>query len=188
MTWRLRERRPDDVGVLCQVLLEQRPTTGYPASMPPEGPAALIVRQAEVGAWVVVGDDDVPVAHVSVTRAGVPYADSEEEQQWATAHGVDSEKLGVVSALFVAVSARRQGLARLLMEQATQMCWDHGLRPCLDVCLDQPGAGDLHTSLGWETVGTVTPFWLPEGRGPVVTMIHRGAQSSGSADWLAGSA
>lgn len=103
----------------------------------------------------------------------VPYADSEEERQWAGAHGVPSSELGVVSALFVDPSQRRRGVARALMETATRACRDANLRPCLDVCLDQPGAGELYERLGWETVGEVTPFWLPEGRGPVVTMILR---------------
>lgn len=169
----LRHRRPSDVPALVDALLDQRPYTGYPASLPPQGPEGLIVRDLEVGAWVWAGADDEPLGHVSVTRVGEAYSASEETEQWCAALGCGPESLGAVSALFVARSAWRRGIASALMEQATAACRKAGLHPVLDVVPSQPGTVELYEKLGWERVGTVRPFWLTDDLPDAVTMVLR---------------
>lgn len=169
----IRDRRASDLPELIDALLDQRPHTGYPASLPPSGPEGLIVRDLEVGAWVWADEADEPLGHVSVTRVGEAYSADEETEQWCTALGCGRDELGVVSALFVARAAWRRGIASQLMKKATAACREHGLHPVLDVVPSQPGAVELYEKLGWERVGTVRPFWLTDDLPDAVTMVLR---------------
>lgn len=169
----LRERTAADVAPLAAVLLEQRPYSGYPITLPWDGrPEQVVARDGELGAWVLT-DAGSPVAHVSVLTLAAD-DDAPETLQWCRAHGVGPERLGVISALFVAHDHWRQGLGRRLMLHATDACRGAGLKPCLDVVPSQPGTVELYESLGWVQTGEVRPWWLPDGVPPAVTMILPG--------------
>lgn len=170
----IRPRHPSDLPRLVDILLTQRTGSGYPVSLPPDGPVGLIAREHEVNAWVAEIEGDV-VGHISLCRAPdpVPTDMGEEVDQYLSAHACSPAELGIISALFLADSVRRRGLGRALLEHAMAACRAASLRACLDVVVLHTDALRLYERLGWERVGEIHPLWLPAGLGPVITMIYR---------------
>lgn len=70
--------------------------------------------------------------------------------------------LGVVSRLYVEPSARRHGIARLLLAQAVAAIQERGQVPVLDVLLRYEAAIRLYEAEGWARLGSFV--WpMPDG-------------------------
>jgi GNAT superfamily N-acetyltransferase len=163
----IRERRPDDLPVLVDLLAAQQPETSYPQRWPlPFPPEEFIVRPGEIAAWVAVEDDTI-VGHVSVTElTGGRMAD-----EWVAATGRPADGLGEVSVLFVAGGRRGGGLGGVLLDTALAEIRRRGLTPMLDVVGDETEAGWFYRRRGWHTVGTARPPWLPDHRPDLAFML-----------------
>jgi GNAT superfamily N-acetyltransferase len=70
--------------------------------------------------------------------------------------GLTTDRLAVVSRLFVSVGCRRRGLARALLGHAVGHAHSQGLRPVLDVLEADRAAIALYEADGWQRVGSVT--------------------------------
>lgn len=162
-----RERRPEDLPQLVELLGAQQAETSYPQRWPlPFPPEEFIVRPGELAAWVAVEEDTV-VGHVSVTSL----ADARMAEDWARATGRPSEGVAEVSVLFVAGDRRGSGIGGLLLDTALADIDRRGLTPMLDVVGEDTSAGRFYRRRGWRTVGTARPAWLPDHRPDLAFMV-----------------
>ncbi|MFC7492249.1 MULTISPECIES: GNAT family N-acetyltransferase [unclassified Knoellia] len=163
----IRDRRPDDLTVLVELLGAQQPATSYPQRWPlPFPPEEFIVRPGELAAWVAVEDQTV-VGHVSVTEL----TRSRMAAEWESATGRPADGLGEVSVLFVAGGRHGSGIGGLLLDTALAEIRRRGLTPMLDVVGDETTAGLFYRRRGWRTVGTARPPWLPDHRPDLAFML-----------------
>jgi GNAT superfamily N-acetyltransferase len=164
---RVRARGPEDVPALVQVLTEQQPGSGYPLRWPLPFPVErFIVRSYEEMAWVAERDGHL-LGHVLVGRV-----DDDETAAIITAKTGEAE-LAIVSVLFVAQTARGQGIGKLLLDTAVTWAREHGRMPVLDVVPKHREALQFYRHLGWSEVGCIRPEWLPEDHDDVVLMALR---------------
>ncbi len=170
----VRLRRDDDLPALVDALERQQPASGYPVGWPtPFPPEEFIRRRDEVAAYVAV-TDGVPVGHVSARRVRADpdhLSAGDEATVWAAGHGLPVERLGSVSAFFLAPEAQGLGLGRALLQAALGALRDAGLAPCLDVVDAEGRAAHMYRRDGWRVVGHTHPDWLPPGRPPVTVMV-----------------
>lgn len=156
----IRLREQEDLAGCVAVLRQVHEHSGYPSTWP-EDPASWLTPLGLVAAWVA-GHDGLIAGHVALVR-GVRY----ECLLRATRRPPD--ELGGITRLFVASSARRQGLARLLLEAATGSAKERGLQPVLDVVDDSRPAIALYERSGWKLAGTQTATWTtPAGLSPTL--------------------
>ncbi|MFW5469669.1 N-acetyltransferase family protein [Knoellia sp. CPCC 206435] len=163
----IRERRPDDLPVLVDLLAAQQPSTSYPQRWPlPFPPEEFLVRPGEVAAWVAVEDEAV-LGHVSVTEL----IGGRMAGEWERATGLSAQGLGEVSVLFVADGRGGSGIGSVLLDTAVAEIRRRGLTPMLDVVGEDTGAGHFYRRRGWRTVGTARPPWLPDHRPDLAFML-----------------
>ena len=166
----IRERRPDDVGHLCDLLAEQQPSSRYPFRWPLPFPVErFVVREHELGAWIAEMDDRA-VGHVSVTEVTT---DDDISRPWCAAAGTGIDGLGCVSVLFVGRDTAGLGVGGSLLDTAVACCRDRGLVPVLDVLQSSSGGGAaaVYRHRGWQTVGEVRMPWLPDEEPPMLLMV-----------------
>ena len=95
------------------------------------------------------------------------------------AAGLAPGELGGITRLYVDPSARRQGLARALLQTATDRAVAHGLQPVLDVVADSRPAIALYKRAGWQLAGTQTATWAnADGPTPVMRCYLRPRRSA----------
>jgi GNAT superfamily N-acetyltransferase len=99
---RIRARQAADVRLCVGLLAEVHRTSGYPTNWP-DDPAGWLTPAGMVGAWVAASDELPVVGHVVLRQLPVDSA---------------GQAVAEVSRLFVAPSARRQGVAQALLDQA----------------------------------------------------------------------
>jgi GNAT superfamily N-acetyltransferase len=134
--------------------------SGYPSVWPPD-PAGWLAPASMMAAWVAETGGLI-AGHVALV-------------QGAPAHcllrftGRDPDQLGRIVRLFVDPAARRQGLARGLLEAATALAREHGLQPVLNVMADGHAAIALYERSGWKLAGTQLATWTtPDGVAPLM--------------------
>lgn len=157
----VREREPNDIPRLGEILMAQQPSTQYPFRNPLPVPVERFLHADDaLGAWTAVVDGQV-AGQVCRTgpASGFPLAESLNSACLA-AYGCETSDLTWVSSLFVAEAARGRGVGRLLMETVVGDAERGGLKPCLEVLPNHPGAISLYLSMGWKTVLTTRPDWL----------------------------
>jgi GNAT superfamily N-acetyltransferase len=140
-------RRARDLGACVSLLAAVHAADGYPARWPDEPDRWLTPREL-LGAWVASRTDEV-VGHVCLSRAG----DGTSTAIWSAATGLPVERLGVVSRLFVAPAARRQGLGQRLLLAACEEAGRLGRHPVLEVLDRDRAAAVLYERLGWRRTG-----------------------------------
>ena len=90
------------------------------------------------------------------------------------ATGLAPGELGGIARLYVGPSSRRQGLARAMLEAATDSALAHDLQPVLGVVADGRLAIALYERAGWQLVGTQPATWAnPDGTMPVLRCYVR---------------
>lgn len=163
----VRPRRPDDVRRLVSVLAEQQPVSGYPLRWPqPRGPEAFVVREGQEAAWVAEVGGEV-VGHVAVG----PVPAGEEADAFTAALGTD--RLGLVTVLFVAADAVGRGIGGRLLDTAVAHLRPDRRVPVLDVVPTHDRALAVYRHRGWVEVGRLRPPWLLADAPDVLLMALR---------------
>jgi GNAT superfamily N-acetyltransferase len=114
-----------------------------------------------VAAWVAELDGSI-AGHVALVR-GMRLA------CLLQATGLTAEAMGGIARLYVDPTFQRRGLARALLEAATDSAVAHDLRPVLDVVADARPAIALYEQAGWQLAGTQPATWVdPDGTTPTI--------------------
>ncbi|TQJ10386.1 ribosomal protein S18 acetylase RimI-like enzyme [Lapillicoccus jejuensis] len=163
----VRDRRPEDLPVLVELLGRQQPTSRYPFRWPLPFPAEeFLARESEERAWVVTVDD-VVAGQVTVTTVG----DDDFGRLWRAGTGRANAGLGCVSAFFVDLDRRGLGLGGRLLDTAVAWVREQGRVPVLDVVQQHGDALAIYRHRGWREVGSARPPWLPDDEPPVLAMV-----------------
>jgi len=156
----IRARKPDDMPGCVTLLRTVHEVSGYP-SVWPQDPAGWLDPASQVAAWVAETGGLIS-GHVALVR-GAP------AQCLLRATGREPDQLGRIVRLFVDPAARRQGLARGLLEAATAQAREDGLQPVLNVMADGHAAIALYERYGWKLAGTQRATWTtPDGVSPLM--------------------
>jgi GNAT superfamily N-acetyltransferase len=134
--------------------------SGYPSRWP-DDPGRWITPSRMVAAWVAELDGSI-AGHVVLVRG-----------MWLDcllrATGLPAEALGGIARLYVDPAFRHRGVARALLEAATDSAVAHHLRPVLDVVADARPAIALYEQAGWQLAGTQPATWVdPDGTTPTI--------------------
>src|SRR5829696_2496896 len=163
----VRERVPQDLARLVEVLAAQQPATGYPVRWPLPFPVErFLVRETELAAWVAVDRGGAVVGHVAVLDVAAGW----EAEAWATGTDLPVGSLAVVGVLFVDPSLAGRGIGSTLLTTAADAARDLGRVPVLDVVSESSRAVALYERHGWRLVGRARPVWLPPDREPLRLM------------------
>jgi GNAT superfamily N-acetyltransferase len=162
----LRERRPDDLPRLVEVLTAQQADSGYPVRWPLPFPVEdFVVRAGELGAWVAE-IEGVVAGHVALLHP----ASGWEADAFAEAMDLSAERMATMSTLFVDAQRRGAGIGTRLIDVAVAHARALGRVPVLDVVQEHSPAAALYRRRGWRVVGQARPHWLPADREPVLLM------------------
>jgi GNAT superfamily N-acetyltransferase len=166
----VRERTPQDIAVLVDVLAAQQPHSGYPQNWPLPFPVeSFIARSDEDAAWAAELDGRV-VGHVAVARVQPGL----EADLWTAGTGRSREELAVVAVLFVDHTVQGRGVGKALLATAVAAIRESGRTPVLDVVQETTSAVELYRRTGWQVVGEGRPSWLPTDHLPVLFMVLPG--------------
>lgn len=166
MTLTIRERHPDDLPALTELLGAQQSRSGYPHRWPLPFPIEdFIVRPGQLGAWVAEMDG-VVAGHVAATDP----TDNWMADEWLRVTGRPGDELGEVSILFVGLDHGGAGVGGALLDHAVAEIRALGRDPVLDVIDEGSSAGRFYVKRGWRTVGYGRPPWLEEHLAPVAYM------------------
>jgi GNAT superfamily N-acetyltransferase len=149
----IRARRQDEIDECVALLAETHSRDGYPNEWP-ANPEAWLQPTNLLAAWVAE-HGDVRVGHVALCSALGHFA----APLWSEASGLPVERIGAVSRLFVAPSARGRGLGAALLDEACAEAYVRGLRPALDVLDTDRAAIALYERAGWDRVASVPAPW-----------------------------
>jgi ribosomal-protein-alanine N-acetyltransferase len=147
----LRTTEPGDLDGCVAMLRRVHEIDGYPSRWPAD-PGRWLTPSGQVAAWVAE-DDGHLAGHVALVR-GV------RTPCLLQATGRDAAELGGIARLFTDPAARRQGLARALLDAAAAHARACGLVPVLDVVADSASAIALYERSGWTMAGTQTATWV----------------------------
>ena len=163
MSATVRPRRAADLPALVTLLAEQQPRTAYPLRWPLPFPVEdFLVRPSEEAAWVVEVDGSV-AGHVAVMTP-----DDELGPRFVDLLGTD--RLALVSVLFVGLGHGGHGLGGLLLDTAVAAIRESGRLPALDVVPTHARAVGLYRSRGWREAGQLRPSWLAPDRPALLVM------------------
>jgi len=155
----IRIREPAELAGCVAVLRRVHEASGYPSRWP-DDPGGWLTPRSLVAAWVAEHDGLI-AGHVALVR-GVRL------ECLLRATGLPPGELGGITRLYVDPGARRRGLARALLEAATDSAAAHGLQPVLEVVADSLPAIALYERAGWQLAGTQPATWAnPDGTTPV---------------------
>ncbi len=156
----VRTAKPGDLDGCVAMLRRVHETSGYPSRWPAD-PGRWLTPADQLAAWVAE-DDGQLAGHVALVQ-GV------RTPCLLRATGRGPGELGGIVRLFVDPAARRQGLARALLDTAAAHARACGLVPVLDVVADSAPAIALYERSGWRLAGTQTATWVtPAGLVPTL--------------------
>jgi GNAT superfamily N-acetyltransferase len=147
-------RRDQDLGPLAGLLRSVYRADGYPANWPND-PIRWLAARGAIGAWVFEHHGEL-VGHLGLTTPDPERA----WPQWQEALQQPCERLAVMRRLFVAPTARRNGVATQLINAAEATAAERGLHLVLDVADHNRAAIGFWKTHGWREVGQAT---LPPG-------------------------
>lgn len=154
----VRRRSESDLGECALLLADVHKADGYPVNWP-DHPVDWLSQPSLLAAWVAEADGRI-LGHIGLSRSESGDAAPE---LWSRREGLSGEVTAVVSRLFVAPTARGQGLGALLMAQAVRAARERDLHPVLDVVASDIAAAALYERLGWSLLATVDQQWSPTG-------------------------
>jgi GNAT superfamily N-acetyltransferase len=153
----IRERGDDDLPACERLARAVRLADGYPVFLPNEDFRRFVELRGCFAAWVAEIDGEV-VGQVALHPAGLlPVVGLIRSTL-----DLHPERLGAVSRLMVAPTARRRGVGKQLLEVAATEASRRGLVPILDVVRRHESAVALYENSGWTRVGPVE-IDLPDG-------------------------
>jgi GNAT superfamily N-acetyltransferase len=153
----VRARSEDDLSACERVARAVHALDGYPVFVPDGDFRRFLTSPPALAAWVAVVDAEI-IGHVALH----PPTSLEVARLVRSQLGMDAFLLGVIARLFVAPSARRRGVARVLMDVAQVEADRRGLVPIVDVVTRHEPAVALYDNSGWTRLGTVE-VELPDG-------------------------
>jgi GNAT superfamily N-acetyltransferase len=151
----IRERETADIPRCLSVLAEVHRIDRYPLNWPDDPYRWLSPRNA-LHAWIAETESAAVVGHIAVHQA-------------AAAADRSAMTEVEVSRLFVAPTARRQGVAVKLLGKVRQWAAEHRLDLVLDI-VDAPGSAAAmacYQSTGWQHTHTATATWTAPDGSPV---------------------
>ena len=161
----VRIREPADLPACVAVLRRVHKISGYPSRWP-DDPGGWITPRGLVAAWVAEHDGEI-AGHVALVRGM-------RLECLLRATGLTPDELGGITRLYVDPAGRRKGLARALLDSATESAATHGLQPVLDVVAGSRPAIALYEQAGWRFVGTQPATWVdPDGTTPAIRCYVR---------------
>jgi len=144
----IRPRTDTDLDACERIVRAVHALDRYPPYLPDGNYRGVVDTPDVLAAWVAVDGEQV-LGHVAVHATTMP-----ETIELATKSlGLSAEQLGVVARLFVAPEARRRGVARTLLDHATDETRARGLVPVLDTALYLDAANALYERAGWTRLG-----------------------------------
>ncbi|MFJ2093932.1 GNAT family N-acetyltransferase [Streptomyces sp. NPDC087901] len=143
-----RRRRDDDLAACVEALATVHEADRYPAQWPAD-PGRWLTPDGMLDAWVAAAGPDV-LGHVALTCT---------DHVLAAQTGLPPEELASVGRLFATASARRRGVARVLLDTATTAAAAEGLRAVLEVEDGGRAAIALYERTGWRRVGSRPGDW-----------------------------
>ena len=147
----IRERRPEDLDALGDILREVYERDGYPVEGVAD-PQAWLTGAGILGAWVAILDNQL-VGHVQISE---PNASDAAANLWADKAGVPLDRLAVGGRLFVSQRGRGHRIGQELTATATHTAQSLGRRAVLDVMAKDEAAIATYERLGWQRFGTIT--------------------------------
>ena len=141
----IRPRRDEDLPACAEALRGVHENDGYPVRWPAD-PGRWLTPEGMLGAWIAA-DGPAVLGHVALTVAGEEIAEPAAE-------------LALVARLFVALEARRGGIASDLLEYAARAASGAGLQAALEVDAAAAGAVALYERAGWRFAGSGSGGWL----------------------------
>lgn len=148
----VRPRRPGDLAACVRALAAVHERDGYPARWPAD-PAGWLTPAGLLAAWVAPPEDTI-CGHVAVVGAI-------DDPQLVQAAGRAKDEVAAVSRLFVAPTARGQGVGASLLRAATTYAVERQLGLVLDVVDSRHSAAiALYERLGWQLVGHRPAGWV----------------------------
>lgn len=145
----IRQRTNDDLEQAVGLAELVHELDGYPRYLPGDLLSFLASDDA-LSSWVATAGHEL-VGHVALHRRTSPQAMALA----SVATELPPERLAVVARLMVAPTARRAGVGRKLLQQATAEAVDRGLIPILDVVTAHLAAIRLYERCGWSNAGRV---------------------------------
>ncbi|WP_393054689.1 GNAT family N-acetyltransferase [Streptomyces sp. LN549] len=144
----IRRRREDDLSACVEALATVHEVDRYPAEWPAD-PGRWLTPDGVLGAWVAMSGPDV-LGHVALTRT---------DHVLAAEAGLPPEGVASVARLFATASARRRGVARVLLDTAMAAAAAEGLRLVLEVEDGGKAAIALYERKGWRHAGSRPGDW-----------------------------
>jgi GNAT superfamily N-acetyltransferase len=145
----IRPRQDEDLPACATALRGVHETDGYPVRWPAD-PSQWLTPKSMLGAWIAA-DGPTVLGHVALTQPGDAITE---------AVGLPAAKLALVARLFVALEARRSGIASDLLDCAARAASKAGLQAVLEVDAAAAGAVALYERSGWRFVGNGEGGWL----------------------------
>lgn len=145
----IRPRGDEDLPACAAALRGVHEKDRYPVRWPAD-PGRWLTPEDMLGAWIAA-DGPAVLGHVTLTRAGAAIAE---------AVGLPAGELALVARLYVALEARRGGLASDLLACAAKAAAEAGLQAVLEVDAAAAGAVALYERAGWRFVGSGDGGWL----------------------------
>jgi GNAT superfamily N-acetyltransferase len=155
-TVRAREER--DLEACEELARAVHATDGYPMFVRNDDFRRFIASPDALHAWVAESAAGEIVGHVALHASTIP----DVMRLAATRLAVPESAIAVIARLSVVPAARRNGLARRLLEVATTDARERGLVPLLDVVTRYEAAIAWYEREGWQRLGTVD-FRFPNG-------------------------
>jgi GNAT superfamily N-acetyltransferase len=135
---------------------------GYPSAWPSDIEAWL-TPDGFLCAWVAVNDSLI-VGHLALGQV-----DELESPHLMSATRRPSDHLVEIQRLFVVPAARRAGIAKKLLDTATQCARSQQWHPVLEVTAERKAAIRLYEQNGWRRIGSNLATWRrPSGERPIV--------------------
>ena len=161
----IRPRRSADLPACAEALFGVHQKDGYPVRWPAD-PGQWLTPDRMLGAWVA-SDGAAVLGHVALAQPSDVFA-----------HGVGlpAPKLALVGRLFVAVDARRGGLASELLACAAQAAHDEGRQAVLEVDANASGAVAFYERAGWRYLRNDTGGWIAADGLPARVRIYLSPQ------------
>ncbi|CAK9783822.1 acyl-CoA N-acyltransferase [Cutaneotrichosporon oleaginosum] len=177
----IRTRTSADIPALCDLLVKQRPASGYPELWPLPMPLPdFLQRDHEDGAWVALLDGMI-VGHIATAEVveategrGAPGRSGSTAglgAAWAAAYGCPMERLRCVGTLFADAEYARSGIGSALLAAATEDVVARGLLPVLDCIKENVHVVEFYKRRGWVVIGEQRAPWSPHQHIDVVLMI-----------------
>jgi GNAT superfamily N-acetyltransferase len=150
MTVAVRQRQPEDLPALANVLVRVHARDGYPV----EGVAdsqAWLTPPRELAAWTALLSG-TPIGHVSLVKAS---EDDDAAALWQRSTGGGLDRVAIPLRLFVDPPHRQLGAGKSLMRATYEYATSHGLQLVFDVMLKDQDAIRLYEALGCRWLGTI---------------------------------